>query len=230
MGASETIMALFQYTRTLRFGEMRQKTGLRSNLLAYTLKRLVEQGILTKGEHGYELAKSAEQRILVARSHDAPNPLPVILVRCKNEEQQVLLLKRTKRPYDGLWGFPGGRMRSGETIESAAKRVLKTKTFVDCAFKGIHAVCNERVIEGGATQHAFILFIIDVQATSSVVDKEGITWIAPILVNQERIVPSDHFFLTAPPGMYEAVLTPRTAHEYDGVITPITGETPFLQQ
>ena len=50
---------------------------------------------------------------------------PVLTVDCvviANEE--LLLIKRKKDPFEGYWALPGGLMEVGETAEAAAVREL----------------------------------------------------------------------------------------------------------
>lgn len=224
MGASEQVFKLFQYQRELRFAEIQHATGLRSNLLAYTLGALVKRGVVQKEGERYRLSAKAETRIPYVHHDNAISPLPVVLVRCVNSAGNVLLIKRMKRPYDGLWSMPGGRMLAGESIEHAATRILKEKTFLDCTTRGVRALCNERVIDGDKTKHAFLLLVVDAEATSTIVEKSTVAWIAPKHAEASAIIPSDYFFLNAEPGVYECALTPRDEHEYDAVITPSASE------
>ena len=45
-------------------------------------------------------------------------------------DDQVLLVRRANRPDAGLWGFPGGKVNFGESIEAAAVRELFEETQV----------------------------------------------------------------------------------------------------
>lgn len=60
----------------------------------------------------------------------APRPIAAVLgviVR----ESQVLLVRRDNPPDAGFWGFPGGKIEAGETIEQAAVREVKEETGLD---------------------------------------------------------------------------------------------------
>ncbi len=46
------------------------------------------------------------------------------------QDGHVLLVKRSKQPDAGLWGFPGGHVEWGETVMQAAKRELHEETSV----------------------------------------------------------------------------------------------------
>ncbi len=41
---------------------------------------------------------------------------------------KVLLIKRDKYPFEGMWAFPGGFVDIDETLEHAAERELKEET------------------------------------------------------------------------------------------------------
>jgi 8-oxo-dGTP diphosphatase len=43
-------------------------------------------------------------------------------------ESRVLLVRRSNPPDAGFWGFPGGKIEAGETIEQAALREVNEET------------------------------------------------------------------------------------------------------
>lgn len=43
-------------------------------------------------------------------------------------KNNLLLVKRANAPDAGLWGFPGGRVEAGETLQAAAARELHEET------------------------------------------------------------------------------------------------------
>lgn len=45
-------------------------------------------------------------------------------------EERVLLVRRANPPDAGLWGYPGGKVEPGETVEQAAVRELREETGV----------------------------------------------------------------------------------------------------
>jgi 8-oxo-dGTP diphosphatase len=47
-----------------------------------------------------------------------PNAASVALI----DRDRVLLIKRARAPWSGLWSLPGGRLEPGETAEQAAER------------------------------------------------------------------------------------------------------------
>src|SRR5690606_25152845 len=63
------------------------------------------------------------QKSLVRRP--VPATISVVL-----RGHQVLLVRRANPPDAGYWGFPGGKMNIGETVNTAAERELFEETAV----------------------------------------------------------------------------------------------------
>jgi 8-oxo-dGTP diphosphatase len=57
----------------------------------------------------------------------APHPRPGASVAVFRGDD-ILLVQRGKRPYDGFWSLPGGEIQWGETAADAARRELKEET------------------------------------------------------------------------------------------------------
>lgn len=54
----------------------------------------------------------------------------VVILTIKNSQLQVLLIKMKKAPYAGIWAAPGGLIKSNESVDNAAHRILMEKTDV----------------------------------------------------------------------------------------------------
>jgi len=60
----------------------------------------------------------------MANGPDTPNVMVDVIVHSP-EEGDVLLIRRNKDPYEGLWALPGGFVQVGEKLEDAAARIAK---------------------------------------------------------------------------------------------------------
>jgi len=59
------------------------------------------------------------------------NPLPVASVILANAKREILLVRRAKEPFKGMWCCPIGFAETGESIEDAALRELKEEAGVE---------------------------------------------------------------------------------------------------
>ncbi|HNU73881.1 MAG TPA: NUDIX domain-containing protein, partial [Deltaproteobacteria bacterium] len=59
------------------------------------------------------------------------NPLPVACSILVDENRQVLLVKRGKEPYKGMWCLPIGFAEADEEVKDAALRELREETGVE---------------------------------------------------------------------------------------------------
>jgi len=53
------------------------------------------------------------------------------------KDRKVLLVKRGRPPFAGLWSLPGGKVEGGETPRQAACRELKEETGIEAEIEGI---------------------------------------------------------------------------------------------
>jgi len=188
------IFRQFLYNDKLKFNEIEKKTGIRSNELAYLLKRMISEGILAKEREHYNLTEEYERQIPNFSESSEASPLPVVLVACV-KGKKILLIKRKKRPYKDYWSLAGGRIRTSELIQNAAIRVLKEKTFIDSKFISINAVVHEKYGEKGKIKNAFVLFFTKAHPLNEIKEKDCIKWFAKRELEKLKIVPSDMWLI-----------------------------------
>ncbi|WP_311948311.1 NUDIX hydrolase [Halomonas piscis] len=89
----------------------------------------------------------------------AVRPVPVISVVVKGES--VLLVKRSKPPDAGRWGFPGGKIEPGETVHEAAVRELCEETGLSAAAERVLTALDVLDRDAGAVlKHHFVLIAV----------------------------------------------------------------------
>ena len=59
----------------------------------------------------------------------------VVIFSVIKDDLKVLLIKRGKKPYKGLWAIPGGFVKVNESLEDAAKRKLYEETNLKNIYK-----------------------------------------------------------------------------------------------
>ncbi len=63
--------------------------------------------------------------------YDHPRPsvtVDMVLLREREGRKEVLLIKRAREPFKGMWAFPGGFVDKDESLEDAAARELTEET------------------------------------------------------------------------------------------------------
>jgi 8-oxo-dGTP diphosphatase len=60
------------------------------------------------------------------------------------KDDEVLLIQRGQPPYQGSWSFPGGKIKAGESLETAARRELNEETGLKV--KALHFVRPVEII------------------------------------------------------------------------------------
>jgi ADP-ribose pyrophosphatase YjhB (NUDIX family) len=185
------ILDCFLFNHKLRFSEIEKAIGVRSNKLAYHLKGLVKRGVLTKEKDTYLLSEASEY--LIPYLSKKKSVLPVILIHI-GDKKRAFLYKREKRPFKGYFSLPGGRIIIGESIPSAAKKIMKDKFNIDIRFKKINSVSLEQVRKNNKTIHSFLLIFVSASTKSSInlIDLEK---------NRKKIISSDYHLITNNSGL-----------------------------
>lgn len=67
--------------------------------------------------------------------YEAPGlTVDLVLFTVNQKSLQVLLTRRADEPFADRWALPGGFLRTGESLETAARRVLQDKTGLEDAY------------------------------------------------------------------------------------------------
>lgn len=88
--------------------------------------------------------------------------IPAVSAACIRDGR-VLLVLRGRAPAEGLYAFPGGRVETGETLETAMRRELMEET-------GLEALRYEpiREVQLGATEPGPAVYMLTVFLVSEV--------------------------------------------------------------
>lgn len=94
---------------------------------------------------------------MIGPSTNVPRPIAATIAVVIREDR-VLLVRRANPPDAGLWGFPGGKIDFGETIQAAAIRELQEETGIEGAFERVLTAVDafDHCPKGHIRQH-FIL-------------------------------------------------------------------------
>lgn len=122
-----------------RYRDIKPK-DVEGNLFAYHLNQLLKDNLVEHSDSTYQLTAAGLQYVgQLSSTTQQPRIQPkiVTLIACQNKNKQWLLYKRNREPFNGLVGFPYGKIHLGETINQAAKRELSEKTGLSATLKHI---------------------------------------------------------------------------------------------
>ncbi|WP_346909634.1 NUDIX hydrolase [uncultured Roseibium sp.] len=90
-----------------------------------------------------------------------PRPIPATIAAVVRDNH-VLLVRRANPPDAGRWGFPGGKIEQGETIEDAAIRELLEETGVRAAPLKVFTAVDvfDREDDGTLRRHFILVAVL----------------------------------------------------------------------
>jgi len=142
--AQTTILRELLFIPSASFSELQKKTELESDHFKFHISRLKDQGFIEKGVTSghYSLTHKGKE---YANKLDTDNnsierqPKSAVIIVTQDGEK-LLVQERLKHPYFGFWGYPGGKIRWGETILEAAARELKEETnlVAELLYRGVY--------------------------------------------------------------------------------------------
>jgi 8-oxo-dGTP pyrophosphatase MutT (NUDIX family) len=142
-----SILRELLFTKEASFSELRKKTDIESDHFKFHIARLNDTGYIFKNDNGkYSLTivgKEYANKLDTDKNVIERQPKSAVIIVLK-QDNQVLVQERLKHPYFGFWGYPGGKIRWGETILEAAARELLEETGLSASitYRGVY---HERV-------------------------------------------------------------------------------------
>jgi len=141
--AQTAILRELLFVPAASFSELQKKTNLESDHFKFHIARLVEVGYVEKrSDRGYVLTVSGKEyanKLDTDQNAIERQPKSAVIIVLEDGDL-VLIQERLKHPYFGFWGYPGGKIRWGETILTAAARELKEETGLeaDLQYRGVY--------------------------------------------------------------------------------------------
>lgn len=124
-------------------------------------------------------------------------PLAVV-VGIISQGKHVLLLRRKKGTYAGLWALPGGKIEYGEHLEDAIRREIYEETGIETTFKEYAGTLSEHLLGREDIDEHFLLHVCRLSALSSSLEpsSEGEpAWISIEEIDDIELITSDRQIL-----------------------------------
>ena len=116
------------------------------------------------------------------------------------DNEKILLLKREKEPYRGLWSLPGGKVKKDEHVSQAAIRELMEESGLNCEIEEYLGYISEHLIESSIIKEHFLIhaYKLSSAGTSTKEGVEGeLKWfnLNEIGSQKDLIIPSDYLMI-----------------------------------
>jgi 8-oxo-dGTP diphosphatase len=123
------------------------------------------------------------------------DPRPLVGVSTVvHHDGKVLLVERSKQPWQGLWSLPGGHVEWGETLREAAVREVLEETGVTVAISHlVDAIDVINRVEDGSIRSHHALTVFLARLVSGVPqpgsDAAAVMWADPARLTELRLLP-----------------------------------------
>jgi len=151
------------------FSSLQKKAGLESDHFKFHIAQLVKAGYIEKKGSLYQLTQFGKEyanKLDTDMNVIERQPKSAVIIVAQ-DNNKVLVQERLKHPYYGFWGYPGGKIRWGETIMQAAARELKEETGLSAnmTYQGVYHE-HVRSAESGEFLEDKIFHVLSAHDTS----------------------------------------------------------------
>lgn len=117
------------------------------------------------------------------------------------KDGEILLIQRNKKPFQGLWSLPGGKVESCESVTDAMSREIKEETGLHVESMEFLGIVSERIDEGEKAigGHLIHVFLLNVRGTNLAKNREGkLQWfpMEDLSKIEEDAIPTDIFIIS----------------------------------
>lgn len=134
-------------------------------------------------------------------------------------QNKILLIKRVRGDYVGLWGLPGGKIEKHEHLSAAAAREIFEESGIDAKFNNHLALVSEHLIENGNILKHLLLHICELTPKSTDItnNAEGIlNWF-----DLDKIEEYKHIIIPSDVLMIEKIIKNRESTYYNCILEKI---------
>ena len=111
---------------------------MEGNLFTYHLRKLIEEGLISKNDGNYGLTAAGKlfiDRLSMKTLSPRIQPKIVTMLLIENNLGEYVVYRRKREPFIKRIGFPHGKIHLGESVYDAAHRELREKASFDTELK-----------------------------------------------------------------------------------------------
>jgi ADP-ribose pyrophosphatase YjhB (NUDIX family) len=132
--------------------------------------------------------------------HSKPPVSAAAVFLARPDRRGLLFIRRAKEPFRGLWGLPGGKIRSGEHPLDAARREIFEETGLKPRMLSLRAVVSEIFYRKNKPAFHTMLFLVSGTAAGAEFkssDEGALAFfnLDEITTRRREIIPSDFQFI-----------------------------------
>lgn len=119
-----------------------------------------------------------------------------VVIGIVEKQGKILLIKRERGDFVGLWGIPGGKIEECEHIDFAIKREMIEEIGVGMEFKGILGVSTEIMHDKNSTSLLYVC-LLSMNDDDEIINPEfEYKWFSKDeILNSDDIIQSDKIFI-----------------------------------
>ena len=199
--SQERALLFLMHNPKMSFNELWNKDG-KSNKFAYHLKTLIKKKLVEKTKDGrYQLTVAGKRKVSYIETYvnyienyGGACDFPIIgLSILVSKGDEYLMIKRSKEPFYGYWGFLSGKLRSTNYILEQAEESLKRETGLKCDLE-LKGLFSSKTYVNNNFAYNHQLFIIKATNPKGTLLKEtlkGINeWVNKEKINNLQILPN----------------------------------------
>lgn len=133
-------------------------------------------------------------------ANNKERPLAVVISALIRDDGKILLIKRAKGDYAGLWGLPGGKIEKEEHLSEAAVREIREESGIDSAFVSFFGYVSEHLLgPDGKVESHFLLHLCELSPKKNAEARSGkegeLKWFELDKLPEGGIIPSDFLII-----------------------------------
>ena len=140
-----------------------------------------------------------------------------VVIAALIKDNKILLVKRAKGDYIGLWGMPGGKVELNEHLSHAATREILEESGIESEFVAFRGIVSEHLVENNAVTGHFLLHVCELNPKTTEIRESGagkFAWfdLSELENMKSQIIPSDF-------PMIQKIIRNKEGKYYNCVIT-----------